>query len=57
MVPDGFLQTLKWIKNEYEDPEIIITENGFSDYGGIADPRRINYLQVTKRSNTISKTV
>lgn len=46
VVPDGFLQTLKWIKEEYDDPEIMVTENGFSDYGGTEDLERINYLQV-----------
>nr|XP_022915417.1 myrosinase 1-like [Onthophagus taurus]XP_022915423.1 myrosinase 1-like [Onthophagus taurus]XP_022915431.1 myrosinase 1-like [Onthophagus taurus]XP_022915440.1 myrosinase 1-like [Onthophagus taurus]XP_022915449.1 myrosinase 1-like [Onthophagus taurus]XP_022915458.1 myrosinase 1-like [Onthophagus taurus] len=42
-VPWGFGNILKWIKNEYGNPEVIITENGFSDKGGLQDCRRINY--------------
>lgn len=49
VVPDGFLQILRWIKDEYDSPEIIVTENGFSDYGGVEDTGRINYLQVMSR--------
>lgn len=47
------MQTLKWIKNEYSNPQIIITENGFSDYGGNEDSDRINYLQVYRNISLI----
>jgi len=32
-VPWGVRRLLKWIKTQYGDPEIIITENGFSESG------------------------
>ena len=31
VVPWGFRKLLKWIRDEYENPEIVITENGMSD--------------------------
>ncbi|XP_022915650.2 myrosinase 1-like [Onthophagus taurus] len=43
VVPWGFRKLLVWIKNEYNNPEVIITENGFSDKGELNDCRRINY--------------
>lgn len=45
VVPAGFRSVLKWIKEEYNDPEIIVTENGFSDLGEIEDAGRVNYYQ------------
>ena len=32
-VPWGIRRTLKWLKDEYNDPAIIITENGISENG------------------------
>lgn len=46
VVPWGFRKLLKWIKDQYDDPEIIITENGYADYGQLNDTERINYYQV-----------
>lgn len=37
---------LVWIKEHYGDIDIIITENGVSDSGGINDDSRISYYQV-----------
>lgn len=38
---------MKWIKENYNNPELIITENGYSDRDGkLDDMDRINYLQV-----------
>jgi beta-glucosidase/6-phospho-beta-glucosidase/beta-galactosidase len=45
-MPKGFREILNWIKNEYGDPRVIITESGCSDYGGLDDPIRINYYVV-----------
>lgn len=45
VVPWGFRKLLKWIKDQYDDPEIIITENGYADYGQLNDTERINYYQ------------
>lgn len=35
---------MKYIKDNYEDPEIMITENGFADNGELCDVGRSNYL-------------
>lgn len=34
----------RWIKEEYNDPEVFITENGWSDRGEMEDDERISYL-------------
>lgn len=47
VTPFGIRKVLKWIKDNYKNPEIIITENGFSDSSGtLDDTDRISYLQV-----------
>lgn len=33
-----------WVKNEYNNPEVVITENGWSDRGELEDNGRIDYL-------------
>ena len=39
-------RTVAWIKNEYGDIPIVITENGFSDkQGNLDDLHRIYYLK------------
>ncbi|KAJ8917370.1 hypothetical protein NQ315_002394 [Exocentrus adspersus] len=43
--PDGMRKMLKWVKDKYDDPEIIITENGYSDNGELVDIERIKYYQ------------
>ncbi|XP_044265972.1 myrosinase 1-like [Tribolium madens] len=46
VVPWGIRKISKWIKDTYKNPEIIITENGYSDVGGIFDDsRRVNYYR------------
>lgn len=48
MTPKGIRNIIKWIKEKYgEELEIFITENGFSDEGGLNDTTRINYLAVS----------
>ena len=44
-VPWGLRKLLCWIKDEYNNPEIIITENGTSDNGGLQDNDRIKYYR------------
>lgn len=47
VTPFSIRRALKWIKDNYGNPEIIITENGFSDRDGrLDDIDRINYMQV-----------
>lgn len=35
---------LSWIRKEYNNPPVIITENGVSDKGGLNDVNRIDYF-------------
>jgi beta-glucosidase/6-phospho-beta-glucosidase/beta-galactosidase len=39
---------LNWIKKEYSNVPVIITENGFSDSGKLKDTERIEYLVVSE---------
>ncbi|KAJ8963456.1 hypothetical protein NQ318_018938 [Aromia moschata] len=46
VVPWGLGKVLKWIKKNYNNPEIIITENGYSDHDGtLNDDKRIKYIR------------
>ncbi|XP_049840618.1 myrosinase 1-like isoform X1 [Schistocerca gregaria] len=44
VVPWGLRKMLNWIKKEYGNLPLLITENGFSDHGGLHDKDRINYF-------------
>lgn len=44
-VPEGLRDLLKWIKNEYGNPPVLITENGWSDDGELEDDGRIDYFR------------
>lgn len=37
---------LMWIHREYNGPEIIVTENGVSDRGGLEDYARVDYYNL-----------
>lgn len=43
--PHGLGDLLRWIKMNYNNPEIIITENGWSDSGEINDTGRVEYIR------------
>lgn len=43
-VPEGLRSLLNWIKNEYNNPPVFITENGWNDDGEIEDNDRIDYF-------------
>nr|AGP76180.1 beta-glucosidase [Rhynchotermes bulbinasus] len=43
VVPWAFRKQLNWIAKEYVNPPICVTENGFSDYGGLNDTNRVLY--------------
>nr|XP_022917226.1 myrosinase 1-like [Onthophagus taurus] len=44
VVPWGIRKLLNWIKKEYDNPEVFITANGFSDDGSDNDCRRVHYI-------------
>lgn len=46
-VPWGFRKLLIWLKNTYNNTEILVTENGWSDYPevGLQDVRRVSYYK------------
>jgi beta-glucosidase/6-phospho-beta-glucosidase/beta-galactosidase len=43
-VPEGLRDLLNWIKDEYKNPPVFITENGWSDEGELEDKGRIEYF-------------
>lgn len=43
-VPQGLRDLLRWIRDEYDNVEVIVTENGWSDDGETEDTGRIEYL-------------
>lgn len=44
--PKGMYNLLMWIHREYNGPEIIVTENGVSDRGGLEDYARVDYYNL-----------
>lgn len=46
VVPSTMRKFLTYFKKTYGDIPIFITENGFSDHGGIEDEERVNFLKV-----------
>ncbi|GJQ69297.1 hypothetical protein Trydic_g6431 [Trypoxylus dichotomus] len=50
VVPWGFRKLLYWIKMQYDNPPVYITENGFADRGELNDNGRINYHTAYLRS-------
>ncbi|KAK9687259.1 Glycosyl hydrolase family 1 [Popillia japonica] len=45
--PTGFRKALNWIKQQYDNPEVIILENGISDAGNLLnDCLRVNYYNL-----------
>lgn len=46
MVPWGFRKMLNWIKENYDNPTVFVTENGFGDNGGVQDTIRVNFYTV-----------
>nr|AJE75667.1 putative glycosyl hydrolase [Chrysomela lapponica] len=45
VVPWGMRKLVTWIKNTYDNPKIMITENGYSDNGTLEDDGRISYYE------------
>lgn len=44
-VPQGLRDLLRWLRDEYDNLEVIVTENGWSDDGGMDDVDRVDYLR------------
>lgn len=45
--PEGLTSVLKWVHDNYNQPKIIITENGWSEDGSsLEDTDRIEYVQL-----------
>ncbi|XP_019545090.3 myrosinase 1 [Aedes albopictus] len=45
VVPEGLRGMLNWIKQEYNNPPVFITENGYSDDGQLEDHERVEYYK------------
>nr|AHZ59665.1 glycoside hydrolase family 1 [Phyllotreta striolata] len=46
VTPWGIKKLLVWLYNEYDKPQILVSENGYSDSDGrLDDPIRVNYLR------------
>lgn len=45
MVPWGIRKSLNWLRKAYDNPSVIITENGISLEKGLNDVRRIKYIE------------
>nr|XP_049692102.1 myrosinase 1 [Helicoverpa armigera] len=50
VVPWGFRKTLNWLKVAYNNPKILVTENGMSTGPGLDDKKRIEYIDGYLRS-------
>jgi len=58
VVPWGFRKLLNWIAKEYNNPPVLIKENGFSDHGELNDRDRVDYVTVNgSNSGLLSKAV
>jgi beta-glucosidase/6-phospho-beta-glucosidase/beta-galactosidase len=55
VVPWGIRKLLNWVDQNYDHPEIFITENGFSDTGELDDQDRINYHAVNIKTQIFKK--
>jgi len=58
VVPWGFRKLLNWIAKEYNNPPVLVIENGYSDNGELNDRRRVDYHVVSgSNSGLLSKAV
>lgn len=46
VAPWGFRKLLNWIKDRFNNVKVMVTENGYSDFGDIQDHRRTTYHQM-----------
>ncbi|XP_075991782.1 lactase/phlorizin hydrolase-like [Anticarsia gemmatalis] len=45
VVPWGFYKLLTKIREDFDNPTVFVTENGYSSYGGLDDDNRISYYR------------
>lgn len=51
IVPWGFRKLINWVKNQYNNPLVYITENGIGDDSGtLQDDERVLFLKVRQRN-------
>ncbi|XP_055625374.1 myrosinase 1-like [Toxorhynchites rutilus septentrionalis] len=43
--PKGIYNLLTWIRREYDNPDVFVTENGYSDHGDMRDTNRVEYFK------------
>lgn len=43
-MPFGMYKLLMWINKEYNNPSVMVTENGVSDKGDLDDRGRVDYF-------------
>lgn len=46
IVPWGLRKLLNWVKKEYDNPLVYITETGYPDGGNMNDVDRATYIKV-----------
>ncbi|KAK3933253.1 Lactase-phlorizin hydrolase [Frankliniella fusca] len=46
VAPKGFRGLLNWIKKEYNNPPVVVTEQGYPDAGGLMDTERVRYYRL-----------
>ncbi|KAJ8715543.1 hypothetical protein PYW07_010025 [Mythimna separata] len=44
-IPKGIRKALNWVKDKYNNPRVMITENGYGNFGGDDDLDRIDYYR------------
>lgn len=57
IVPGGLYDLLLWLRDEFNNPKILITENGYAGGQSLDDNDRISYIQnhLTQVSNAIKR--
>lgn len=50
VVPWGFRKSLNWVKDNYNNPTVLITENGVSQAAGLRDTKRVSYIDAYLRA-------
>lgn len=50
IVPWGFRKALNWVRLNYDNPKVLITENGVSLEPGLHDMKRVQYIDAYLRS-------